>query len=410
MYFLTELLGLPIYGPTGARQGKLREALLEPARDPRRVQAVLFRQDGKLWRLPAEFAAVSLHGLRLLAGAPQPEPYEADSGQLLLGRDVLDQQIIDVNGRKVVRVNDVGLELHRMAEGWILRAMVAEIGVAGAVRRLLQGVAPREWLEPASGWAGTRAIPWNVFNLIETDPARRMKLQITYHDLGRLHPADVADIVEELAPAEREAVFESLQNEVAADVLGEVSPRLQRSILESLDAGKAADIVEEMDPDQAADLLGDLPQETSQEILKDMQAEERAEVSDLLEFPDKTAGGRMTTDFIALPAAATVSAAAAALRAYDGPVESIHTFFLVDDQQRLLATIPLARILLAAGETPLASLGAEPVTIEADEKDSEIASRFDKYNLFALPVVDRDRRLLGVITADDVIALLRGKD
>ncbi len=409
MYHLTELLGLPIYGPTGARQGRLRDAVIEPASDPRQVQAILFRQDRQWWQLPARFASLNLHGLRLLPDAPPPEKFEPGPGHLLLTRDVLDQQILDVNGRKVVRVNDVGFELYRADSRLSLRAAEVDVGVAGAVRRLLQGAIPRGWLSQASHWTASRRIPWNVFNLIEADPSRRVKLQITYQDLANLHPADVADIVEDLAPAAREAVMESLTDEVAADVLGEIEPRLQRSILEALDTEKAADIIEEMDPDQAADLLAELPQETSREILLDMQAEERAEVSDLLEFAEDTAGGRMTTDLVALPAEATVGDVAAALRRFEGPVEALNALFLVDDQHRLLAAVPLARILLAPAGTRLAALGMEPVTVEADEKDSAIVQRFDKYNLLALPVVDRERRLLGMVTADDVITLLRSR-
>lgn len=409
MYHLTELLGLPIFGPTGARQGKLRDAVIEPASDPRLVQMVLFRQDRQWWQLPARFASLSLHGLRLLPDAPPPQPWTSGPAHLMLCRDVLDQQILDVNGRKVVRVNDVGFELHRVAGQLSIRAAEVDVGVSGALRRLLQGVVPRPWLSRAAHWSASRRIPWNVFNLIEADPARRVKLQITYQDLASLHPADVADIVEDLSPAERGAVLESLTDEVAADVLGEIEPRLQRSIVESLATGKAADIVEEMDPDQAADLLADLSHETSREILRDMQAEERAEVSDLLGFPEDTAGGRMTTDLLALPAEATVADVGPALRRFEGPVEALNTLFLVDDQHRLLASVPLARILLVPAETRLAALGVEPVTVEADEKDSAIIARFDKYNLLALPVLDRERRLLGMVTADDVISLLRSR-
>ncbi len=409
MYHLTELLGLPIYGPTGVRQARLRDVVVEPATDPRLVQMILFRQNRRWWQLPARFVNLNLHGLRLLPDAPPPQPFDPGPGHLMLTRDVLDQQILDVNGRKVVRVNDVGFELHRSGDLLTLRAAEVDVGVSGALRRLFQGALPRRWLARASHWPSSRRIPWNVFNLIETDPARRVKLQITYQDLANLHPADVADIVEDLAPAEREAVLESLTDEVAADVLGEMEPRMQRSLVESLDSEKAADIVEEMDPDQAADLLADLPQETTREILRDMQAEERAEVSDLLEFREDTAGGRMTTDVVALPADATVGDVAAALRRFEGPVEPLNTIFLVDDQHRLLSAVPLARLLLAPAESRLAALGVEPVVVEADEKDSAIIQRFDKYNLLALPVVDRERRLLGMVTADDVITLLRSR-
>jgi Mg/Co/Ni transporter MgtE len=282
-----------------------------------------------------------------------------------------------------------------------------DVGLAGAMRRLLQGAVPRPWLEDVSAWVKPRVIPWHMFDLVEIDPARRVKLQITYKALSRLHPADAADIMEELAPAERQSVFQSLDSQVAADILGEVSPRLQRTLLEGVDKEKAADILEEMDPDQAADLLSGLPAERSEEILQDMEAEERDEVTELLEYPERTAGGHMTTDYVALRDTATVADAVAALQEFEGPVESINTLLLVNGNEHLTSVVPVARILLAQSSTPLQQLGVEAVTIPVDANEDEIAETFDKYNLLALPVVDEERRLLGVITVDDVIALLR---
>ena len=141
-----------------------------------------------------------------------------------------------------------------------------------------------------------KAIPWEAVDLIETDPARRVHLRLAYERLSKLHPADIADILEELAPAEREAVFGSLDQEVAAEALEEIDPKMQIELMRSIDSDKAADIVEEMDPGAAADLLGDLPQETSEEILEEMEPEERQEVSELLAFHENSAAGRMTTD------------------------------------------------------------------------------------------------------------------
>jgi len=408
MVYLTQLLGLPILNPDGTTAGKLRDVIVEPSQHRHTVQKLVLRRDGKLWETPARLTALDDKGMRLQAPA-SPQLLTPESGHLLLTRDVLDQQIIDVNGRKVVRVNDVELETVVSNGHQDLNATRVDVGVSGALRRLLQGIVPRRWLPRFSNWAGTSAIPWNMFDLVETDAARRVKLQITYEALAHLHPADVADIVEDLAPAEREAVFASLENEVAAEVLGEVEPRLQRELLENLDSERAADIVEEMDPDEAADMLAELPQETSSGILEDMEAPEREEVSDLLEFREDSAGGRMTTDFLAFGPGATVADGVAALRAFDGPVETVTTLFAVDADLRLVASIPLARILLATGDTLLTDLGGDTVSIHQHRKDSDVAELFDKYNLLALPVLDVDDRLIGIITADDVISQLRDK-
>src|SRR5262249_54304623 len=151
-----------------------------------------------------------------------------------------------------------------------------------------------------------RVIPWQYVDLIETDPARRVKLKIAYRGLAQMHPADIADIVEDLPPAEREAVFETIDEEAAAETLEELDPERKIALVESPDRDRAADIVEEMDPDAAADLLGDLREEHSGEILKEMEPEERQEVTQLLEFGEHTAAGRMTTEFLAVSESASV--------------------------------------------------------------------------------------------------------
>ena len=171
-------------------------------------------------------------------------------------------------------------------------------------------------------------IPWAFVDLIEADPARRVKLKIAYQGLSKLHPADIADIVEDLPPAGREAVFETVDEEVAAQALEEIDPHIQVSILESLEQSRAADIVEEMDPDAAADLLADLPEDRSGEILKKMRPDERHEISQLLEFPERTAAGRMTTDSIAMPETSLVDDVIETLKRFEGSREALATIYL----------------------------------------------------------------------------------
>jgi len=246
--------------------------------------------------------------------------------------------------------------------------------------------------------------------LIETDPARRVKLKIAHDRLARLHPADIADIVEELAPDEREAVFETLDEGVAAEALEEVTPKVQKAIVESLPSERAAEIVEEMNPDAAADLLADLPEERTSEILQVMAPEERQEVSELLSFEENTAAGRMNTEFLALGVSARSSDAVEALRHFEGGIETVSTIYLVDSHGTLAGAVPLAKLVLATPETPLLALTQEPlISCNAGANEKEVAELFDKYNLLTLPVVDENKKLTGVITSDDVISLLRAK-
>ena len=225
-----------------------------------------------------------------------------------------------------------------------------------------------------------------------------------------MHPADLADIVEELGPAEREAIFETIDSEVAADALSEVDPKMQASILESLEPEKAADIVEEMAPDEAADILSELEEETSEEILDEMDSAPKTEVRELLEFEEDTAGGMMNTEFVSLHDNASVLDALSALKGNEDLLETLNTLFLVDADERLTAAIPLARLFLASGASKLKGLALETlIQVSVDEKQDRITELFDKYNLLTLPVVDEDGKLAGVITADDIISVLRQK-
>ena len=406
---LTELLGLPVYDPSG-RCGRVREVAIAPAEDRSRIALLIIRTKSGDRVIPFSWV-IALNGdLRTSTPCSNWSPTDGSEGLFLLSRDLLDQQIIDVHGRKVVRVNDVDLHRDINDPRPILRVSAVDVGARGAVRRLLKGVVPATVLHALLRRIPERPIPWDFVDLIETDPARRVKLKISHERLARLHPADIADIVEDLAPDEREAVFETLDEEVAAEALEEVDPKVQKSIVESLDSDRAAEIVEEMNPDAAADLLAELPEERTSEILLEMAPEERKEVSDLLEFEENTAAGRMNTEFIALPVAATAHEAIEALRHFEGGVESLTTMYLVDSRGTLAGAVPLAKIVLAIPQSPLLSLTQEPlISCAAGAGEKEVAELFDKYNLLTLPVVDENRKLTGVITSDDVISLLRAK-
>ena len=202
-----------------------------------------------------------------------------------------------------------------------------------------------------------RNIPWEFVNLIETDPARRVRLKISSDRIARLHPADIADIIEELAPAERDAVFQALDEDVAAQALEEIDPKLQVSLLNNMESDRAADIVEEMDPDAAADLLGELTDEHSEAILDEMEPQERQDVEELLEFEEDTAAGRMTTDYMALAPTARVHDAVEMLKHFDGGLESLSTIFLIGENEKLLGAVPLAKLIVSHPEH--ASVGTD---------------------------------------------------
>jgi flagellar motility protein MotE (MotC chaperone)/sporulation protein YlmC with PRC-barrel domain len=407
---LTELLGQPVFDPTGGQCGRVRELALAPQEDRARVAVLIVRTKSGDRLLPFTSVNSINGGLRIASEASTWPAADGSEGLFLLARDLLDQQIIDVHGRKVVRVNDVELHKDPDSQHPVLRVGSVDVGARGAVRRLLKGVVPLNALRALLRQIPERAIPWDFVDLIETDPARRVKLKISHERLARLHPADIADIVEDLAPDEREAVFETLDDEVAAEALEEVHPKVQKAIVESLDSERAAEIVEEMDPDAAADLLADLPAETSADILQEMAPQERQEMEELLEHRENTAAGRMNTDYMALGLHARVVDAIDALRKFEGGIETASTIYLIDSKGTLAGAVPLAKLVLALPETALLSLTQEPL-ISCHENASEMkfSELFDKYNLITLPVIDEHNKLTGVITSDDVISLLRAK-
>ena len=406
---LTELLGSPVIEASGAHCGRVREVALTPAEDRNHVSTLIVRTKKGDRLLP--FSAVSSLNGGVRASSPVSDwsPPEAE-GLFLLERDLLDQQIIDVHGRKVVRVNDVDMHPETGNGRVQLKIGSVDVGPRGAIRRLLKGVVPMVALKLLLQRIPPRLIPWEFVDLIETDPARRVKLKISHERLAKLHPADIADIVEELAPDEREAVFETLDQEVAAEALEEVEPKVQKAIVESLDSDRAAEIVEEMNPDAAADLLADLPEERTSQILQEMEPEGREEMAELLEFGENTAAGRMNTEYLAVDADATVNDAIEALRNFEGGVESVSTIYLVDAQGKLSGAVPLAKLVLAKSDDKLSTLTQDPlISCHAGCREKEVAALFDKYNLVTLPVTDDGGKLTGVITSDDIISLLRAK-
>ena len=417
------LVGLPVVNTAGEPFGRVVELAVNVAEDGTRVSALLLqnRVGGQ-----EQTSILAVHDLNLRTGkaavlhtgsAPTPAP-ELDSF-LLLKRDLLDQQIIDVDGRKVVRVNDVNLAWEdRCTEDGAgqpatalgqpaLRITEVEVGMRGATRRLLKGL-PVGTIEAIATHFHPRSIPWSCVDLIERDPARRVRLKIGQDRLSKLHPSDIADILEDLAPAEREAVFTSLPEETAAETLEEIEPKMQIALLQGLDSERAADIVEEMDPGAAADLLAEMSDEQSEAILEEMEPEERHDVEELLEFSANSAAGRMTTDFVSVPLGQRVADAVEALRTFEGDADTITEVYLTDEAEKLKGVVTLPRLLMAGPDALLQPLAEQHIvccTLNAPER--EVAELFDKYNLRSLPVVNYHGSVAGVIHAEQVIAQLR---
>jgi len=405
--YLTELLGLKVYDLKGRHIGMLRDAALVPLIDPVRLDRYLVGA-GPGWLSIRYDQIRNIDGDGIHLKDERLTPYHSDEYMLRMVRDLLDQQIIDAHGRKVVRVNDITF-LKECENGQdVLHILEVDIGLRSILRRVLRGIVSPAAVRALQSRIPPNSIRWEFCNILEADPQRRVRLNISNKLLEDMHPADLADIVENLGHEDRNAIFNTMDSETAAELLSEVEPGIQTRILASLKTDKAADILEEMEPSEAADLLNEMEEERSEQILDEMRPEEKEEVEELLEFGENTAGGLMDPGFLSLPEEATVAQAMEELKKTEEVLEDLHSIFLIDRENRLRFAVPLARLFFAPGDTRLKDLASDSLLyVHSSEKQGRVAEMFDKYNLLSLPVVDDRERLIGVITVDDIVALLR---
>src|SRR5947209_10533497 len=348
--YATELFGVKTYDAQGNYVGRVREFFIEPAEAPNRISHFLLSR-GHFQPLVAkhnQIASVTDKKVQLNVGEKALEIYQPNESWLAVQKDLLDQQIIDTRGRKVVRVNDLDLAEQRSNGNVEVRLTQVDVGLPGAIRRLLQGVVPSKVVRKLQSQLPQSSIRWEFVNLIEPDPLRRVKLRITHEKLEDLHPADLAEIMEDLSAAERQGIIASLDEETAAAVLDELDERLTTQIVEKLDPEKAADILEEMAPDAAADLLAELPKETSDELLDEMPGLEAAEVRELLAFDPATAGGMMNPDFVFVGETSARDEVLEWMRDQELNLDQLDTIVLLDDNAQYSGTVSVARLLLAA--------------------------------------------------------------
>jgi magnesium transporter len=412
MLHATEIIGAETYDSFGNYVGRVKEMFVEPADQPNRVAKLLLGR-GQYRALLARYdqiGSVAPGKIKLTTDESALELYQPNEAWLAIGKDLLDQQIIDTNGRKVVRVNDIDLADQRTNGNTELRITQVDVGLPGAVRRLLQGIVPPMAIRRIQKKLPPRKILWEFVNLIEPDPLRRVKLRLSSEKLAALHPADLADIMEELSPDERQGIISSLDEEIAAETISELDKRLQTQVVEKLDPERAADIIEEMSPDAAADLLASLEPETSQEVLGEMEHREAHDVEQLLKFEQDTAGGMMTTEIVVVGDEATRGEVVDYIRFHEISPDQIDNVILINKDAALAGTVPIARLLLSDSDQRMSELAFEPLlSVTPNAHDKEIFELFDKYNLRSLTVVDGDIHPIGTITVDDVVSRMRAK-
>jgi len=402
MPYLSEIRRSKVVDPAGAEIGRLLDVAVVPKDQFPAVQwAILRAPDGERIVRWADLERTDGQ-YRLKATAVPPAAGELPPEALRLGRDLLDKQIVDTHGAKVVRVNDLQLE----DKGGQLLLVGADVGLRGILRQ----IGGERAAERIAGLIGRKlprgTIPWHLVEPLESKQ-QNVRLTLPHQKLALLHPADIADIVEEMTADERRVVFDELDVETAAEALGEVDPEMQASIMGDLDQERAADILEEMDPDEAVDLLQDLPEDRREELIELMEEEEGADVEELLAHDENSAGGIMTTDFLALPRDLTAGQAIDRLRELQPDPALVYYLYVVDAEGRLDGNLSLRDLVVARPETALtAIMNPNVLRVEADVPKEEVASLIAKYDLLALPVVDARRVLLGTVTIDDVIELM----
>jgi CBS domain-containing protein/sporulation protein YlmC with PRC-barrel domain len=399
MFYLSKVLGHTVRDAEGKPAGTLQDVAVNARlKYPRVTTLVLKRGNRRLAAVWDDVASLEESSVLLRVTASSLPEYAAQPGELLLSGQVLDRQIVDTDGRKMIRVNDIQLA----RSGDTVRVVAVDVSSGAILRRIgLARVTTRLSKNPKP-----RLIDWSAVDLQASD-SEAVRLSVPRRDLSLLHPADIAEIAHELTPEERAAVFEALDDETAADTLEEMHPTSQASLLRELPDEKAADLLEDVSPDDAADLLAELPKRRVSRLLALMDNERAAEIRELLTYPENSAGGIMTTEYAFVPPEVTAAEAIELLRDQEPEVETVYYIYVTDKRERLLGTISLRDLLtVPAGRRVRDFMTAEPISVTLEASEEEVTQTIAKYNLLALPVVDTDGVLHGIVTIDDAIDLV----
>ncbi len=329
---------------------------------------------------------------------------EVDNG-LLLVENILDKQIVDMNGHKLVRVNDV--RLATLPAGTF--AIAVDIGIEGLLRRIGISLPIKRFLSLFKINLPAKFILWDDVQAIDHSNLN-IRLSKSYAKLHTLHPSDIADILEDLGKKSSMSVFSSLDEEKAADVLEELETHAQIHIVENLPLNKAADVLDKMPADEVADILDELEDEKAELLLKEMDTESSQEVRDLLEYPDNSVGSLMTTDILSFKPGITVEEVIDELRIKKPEAAELYNLFVTETNDELIGTFNLRDLVVAQPNTLVSQImKSEPVFLYDNQKVDDIAELISKYNLLAVPVVDPNNQLQGMVVVDDVVEDLINK-
>ncbi len=398
--FISEILKKPVLDPKGDELGRVKDLVIVRGEPLPKVSSLIIEKKRVIYNLP--WLDLNIFNKRIISANIYSKallPYDLNEEDLLLVRDILDKQIVDINGAKVVRVNDVKLE------GYDTEAILiaVDVGMRGIMRRLGVERSGEDLMRLFKKHIPYHLISWNYIQTLEPK-LTTISLTVPRQMLAELHPADIADIISQVSHKEGATFFKDLDVDVAAEALSELKPETQVDIISEMDTDKAADIIEEMPPDEAADILSDLPVDKAKEILESIEKEEAEDIQELLGHEEDTAGGLMTNVFIAYPPETTVRKAIENFKRDAEVIETVYYIYVMDTNEKLIGVVSLRDIILADLDAKLSDIMAtklKTVTPETDEM--EVAEIISKYNLVVLPVVDTEGFLLGIVTIDDVL-------
>jgi len=408
MLYLSQMLGAPVIDKNGERIGSISDLATQTGEVFPRITSFAFKGPGKVpfmvsWRkYVEEYTEDNEVHLKVTATNVRFSYLQPD--EMLLARDLLDRQIVDTHGIKVVRVNDLKLS----QSGNQLRLLGAEVGIRG----ILRGLAP--WLERAVVAISKKLghpisehiIAWNCMDLLDRDLSE-VQLSVSHQRLDDMHPADVADILEQLDPKQRDEVFKRLDDEQAGDAISEMEDEYQAGVIDNLDTARASRLLGGMDPDDAADIVRDLPYEKAETLLRLMGVQDAQDIRTLLGYKDDTAGGLMTTDFATAKADDTAGQAIDMLRDLPEDFPSVHYLYICDDEGKLVGLTGMRTLVMAKSNTKLSDIMyTEVISTTPETPSTEVAEDFRKYDLLAMPVVDEKGKMLGLVTFDDVMDVM----
>jgi magnesium transporter len=401
MAFLSELIGKTVTDVDGKKLGALKDVIARQLAELSHpvVEALVIRQKGTLINIPYTVVAVLISpAIALKCRSEEIRPYTPVEDDIYLARDVLDKQIIDTEGARVVRVND--LELLR-ANGKFLVSNV-DIGGLGILRRVGLGNAAKNMAARMNFTFPQHYLSWDDVELLRHDQFMRLKVPVD--KVAELHPAEVADILSDLNRLEGGQFLEALSVEHLADTLEEVEPEYQASLVEGMPDEKVADLLEEMEPDEAADLLAELPKERSQDLLALMEKDEAADVRKLLAYPEDTAGGIMTTEYAVVHPEQTAGQAIQVLRETEDEAETIFYVYVTDENGHLVGVFSLSALIFANPDKLVQDfMHKRVISVKLMDEQNDVAQVISKYDLLAVPVVDEENCLHGIVTADDAL-------